>query len=266
MAVGKNKRLSKGGKKGQKKKIQDPMMRKEWYDIVAPANFKVRQFGKTICNKTQGLKIASQNLNGRVYESNLADLKGEPTSKDLSNYRLKFEVQEVQGRNLLTQFHGMEMANDKLRSLFRKWCTTVESVVEAKTADGYTLRLFLIAFTARQKNQLSKNCYGNQHLLKWARARMTNIIQKKFAKLSINDAVTSMTNDALVATLTSRCNPIIPLRDIKIRKVKVLRTPVLDIKTLSDAHGGESGVPESLEDKPRVAEEAAPAQAVAVAA
>ena len=53
MAVGKNKGLSKGGKKGAKKKIVDPFTRKEWYDVKAPSLFTVRNVGKTLVNRTQ---------------------------------------------------------------------------------------------------------------------------------------------------------------------------------------------------------------------
>ena len=54
MAVGKNKRLTKGGKKGQKKKIVDPFTRKEWYDVRAPVMFNTRGICKTPVNKTAG--------------------------------------------------------------------------------------------------------------------------------------------------------------------------------------------------------------------
>ena len=53
MAVGKNKKLSKG--KGNRKRAVDPFTRKEWYDIKAPVFFENRNVGKTIVNRSQGL-------------------------------------------------------------------------------------------------------------------------------------------------------------------------------------------------------------------
>ena len=53
MAIGKNKRLTKG-KKGGKKKAQDPFAKKEMYTIKAPSMFAVRNAGKTIINRTAG--------------------------------------------------------------------------------------------------------------------------------------------------------------------------------------------------------------------
>ena len=52
MAVGKNKKL---GKKGLKKRAVDPFTRKDWYDIKAPSIFEVKNVGKTLVNRSQGL-------------------------------------------------------------------------------------------------------------------------------------------------------------------------------------------------------------------
>jgi small subunit ribosomal protein S3Ae len=254
MAVGKNKRVSKGGKKGSKKKAVEAMARKEWYDVVAPANFKTRQFTKTICNKTQAMRLASTSLLGRVYEGCLADLN-QGADKDMPYRKVKFAVQDIRGRNLLTQFHGMDLTADRVRSLVQKWGTLIENVVEAKTNDGYVMRIFVIAFTRRQKGQLSKNTYAKTRLEKWARFRITNMIQKTLAKLDINQAVTQLTQDVLSDALFKRCNPILPLRDVKIRKVKVIRTPKVDISALDLAHGE---IPESKEADPRDAAVAVP--------
>jgi len=252
MAVGKNKRVSKGGRRGSKKKIQEPMSRKEWYDVVAPNTFKNRQFAKTVCNKTQGLKIAADNLRGRVYEVNQADLDG-AHNKDQAFRKIKFEVQEVDGRNLLTQFHSLALTTDKVRSMLRKWCTLIEAPVEAKTADGFVLRLFVTSFTKKQPGQLSKNCYSKTRLEKWVRFRMSKIIQNKLSKLDINQTLTLLTNDVLVDTLHKRCSAIVPLRDVKFSKVKVIRTPKVDIQKLRDAH---EPIPESIEANARIVEEA----------
>ena len=56
--VGKNKRISKG-KKGGKKKAQDPFARKDWYDVKAPSMFTQRSVGKTLVTRTTGTKVGT---------------------------------------------------------------------------------------------------------------------------------------------------------------------------------------------------------------
>merc|ERR1712072_311536 len=122
MAVGKNKRLSKG-KKGTKKKIVDPVSRKDWYDVKAPSNFNVRNIGKTVVTRTIGTKIASDGLKGRVFEMAQADLNQD----EVAFRKFKLICEDVQGKNCMTNFHGMTMTTDKLRSLVKKWQTCIEA-------------------------------------------------------------------------------------------------------------------------------------------
>merc|ERR1711915_934595 len=104
MAVGKNKRLTKG-KKGLKKKIVDPFTKKDWYDVKAPSMFNIRQIGKTMVTRTQGTKIASDGLKGRVFEVSLADLQND----EIAFRKFKLICEDVQGKNCLTNFHGMDL-------------------------------------------------------------------------------------------------------------------------------------------------------------
>ncbi|KAJ4867418.1 40S ribosomal protein S3a-1 [Raphanus sativus] len=100
MAVGKNKRISKG-RKGGKKKIVDPFSKKDWYDIKAPSLFTQRNVGKTLVSRTQGTKIASEGLKHRVFEVSLADLNKD---EDQAYRKIRLRAEDVQGRNILTQF------------------------------------------------------------------------------------------------------------------------------------------------------------------
>jgi len=157
MAVGKNKKLGKK-KKGGNRKLADPFSKKEWYDIKAPSSFPIRQVGKTVVTKTQGTKNSKDSLLGRVFEASLGDLKKD--SEDDAYRKFKLKVEDIQGMNCLTNFYGMDLTTDKLRSLVRKWHTLIESHVDVKTTDGYLLRLFAIGFTKRRPNQTRKTSYA----------------------------------------------------------------------------------------------------------
>ena len=147
MAIGKNPRLSKG-KKGGKKKIIDPMSRKDWFDYKAPAPFDSKPFGKTCITKTTGTKIATEMIKGRIVEVSLADLKN--NADNLAWRKVKLCVEDVEGRFARTSFYGMDMTRDKLCSFIRKWQTLIESFCEVKTMDGTVMRVFVIGFTKKQ--------------------------------------------------------------------------------------------------------------------
>ena len=68
MAVGKNKRLTKG-RKGNKKKIVDPFTKKEWYKVKAPAVFKTRTVGQTLVTRSAGTKVLSLSIVTKVNHS-----------------------------------------------------------------------------------------------------------------------------------------------------------------------------------------------------
>lgn len=119
MAIGKNKRLSKGKKGHKGKKIVDAQSRKEWYDFKAPVPFDNRSFGKTCINRTQGTKISTERICGRVVEVSLADLKKQ--AENVAWRKIKLYVEDVEGKYCRTSFYGMDMTRDKLCQFVRKW-------------------------------------------------------------------------------------------------------------------------------------------------
>eukprot|EP01065_Artemidia_motanka_P031999 TRINITY_DN38_c0_g1_i1.p1 TRINITY_DN38_c0_g1~~TRINITY_DN38_c0_g1_i1.p1 ORF type:complete len:288 (+),score=112.78 TRINITY_DN38_c0_g1_i1:63-866(+) len=252
MAVGKNKRLSKGGKRSQKKKIGDPMLSKEWHDVVAPVCFTTRHCSKTIVNKSKGTFNKDDNLRGRVFEMSLAGLMdGDEAAYGFRKMKLRCE--DVQGRNVLTNFYGMSITTDKLRSLLRKWCSTIEAVVEAKTSDGYYLRLFCIAFTKKRNAQVSKSCHAQTAHTRRIRAKMTEIITQHVTRDNLHGLVKKLQQEVIGKEIGAACNGIFPVRDCLIRKVKVTKAPKFDHARLMDAMGGQDAIPSSVEGGKTVA-------------
>ncbi|VDO74715.1 unnamed protein product [Heligmosomoides polygyrus] len=231
MAVGKNN--NKMGKKGGKKKAVDPFARKEWFDIKAPSMFYNRQVGKTLINKTQGTKIASEGLKGRVFEVSLADLNG--SEADFRKFKLVCE--DVQGKNVLTNFHAMSMTRDKLCSIVKKWHTLIEANGVFKTTDGYVLHLFCIGFTKRSPNQVKKTTYTKASKVRKIRARMLELMKKEVSGCDLKEVCSKLIPDSIGKDIEKACHGLYPLQDVYIRKVKILKKPRLDLGRLMEMHG-----------------------------
>jgi len=204
--------------------------------VKAPSVFEIRDIGKTPVTKTQGQRNSRDSLMGRVLESSLGDLK--TAAEDDAYRKFSFRVEDVQGPQCLTQFHGMSLTTDKLRSLVRKWHSLIEAYVDVKTTDGYAVRLFAIGFTKRRPNQNRQTSYAQSSQVKAIRKKMIEIMTAQGSAGDLNELIVKLMTEIIGREIEKAVQGIYPLQNVHVRKAKVLRTPKFDIGKLLEAHGG----------------------------
>lgn len=151
--------------------------------------FTKRTCARTLVSRTQGTRIASDALKGRVVTLSLGDL----SEKNEEVFRkFKLQIEEVQGRHCLTNFHGMELTRDKLCSVVLKRRSTIEAHVDVKTTDGYLVRFFIITFTPNASRHNRRHTYAQATRIKRIRARMTEVIQEEVSKCDLKEVVNKL--------------------------------------------------------------------------
>jgi small subunit ribosomal protein S3Ae len=199
------------------------------------------------------MKNANDALKGRIFEVSLAALQKD---EDHAFRKVKLRVDEVQGRNVLTNFHGLDFTSDKLRSLVRKWQTLIEANVTVKTTDDYLLRLFAIAFTKRRPNQIKKTTYAQSSQIRAIRKKMTEIIQREASSCTLTQLTAKLIPEVIGREIEKATQGIYPLQNVSfsappysclceanqtlqvhIRKVKLLKAPKFDLGALLGLHG-----------------------------
>lgn len=196
--------------------------------------FDNRNIGKTLVNRSAGLKMADDALRGRVLELSLGDLNNKSEDQSFRKFRLR--VDEIQGNQCLTNFHGMTFTSDKLRSMVKKWQTLIEAHIDVKTSDGYLLRLFCIAFTKRRPKQVSKTSYAQSSQIRAIRKRMFEIMQAQVTSSDLKAVVQKLIPDSIGKAIEKACQSIYPLQNVCIRKVKLLKQPKYDAAKLMELH------------------------------
>lgn len=165
MVVGKNKHLMKGGKRGAKKKVVEPFSKKDWCDVKASAMFNIRNIGKVLVTRSQGTKIAYDDLKGHVFEVSLADLHND----DVAFRKLKLITEDVQGKKFLINLHSMDLS--------MAWIKKRQNMIKAHV-DGYLLHLFCVGSNKKKicSNQIQMTSYAQHQQVHQICKKMTEIM------------------------------------------------------------------------------------------
>jgi len=173
MTAGKNPRNFK--KKAKVKKTVHPFAKKEWYNVLAPG-FEKRCITMTPVNKTAGLRNSATDLKDRVFEIALGDCS--KSAENGSWRKLKFQIEEIKNFDCYTNFYGMDITRDHGCAMIKKWHSLIEAFVQAKTQDGFFVRMFCVAFTKKTKKQVKATCYAKASHQKLIRKKMMEIMQQ----------------------------------------------------------------------------------------
>jgi len=245
MAIGKNKRLSKKGKGGKKKKA-DAFEKKQWFKLKMPkipSGIKVGHYGWTCANKTAQGILVEDRLYDRVCTIRCGDLDEKPKPDSLedlttaTNLKLRIAKTDLKNMECYLDFHGMQLTRDKTCQLLKKWVTLVEAKQDIKTSDNYVFRVFGMALTKKQDGQCKKTAYAKTSQVKRIRAQMKQIIRNELDEKSTKEVVSRLLVDKCGDAFKKELNFIFPIKDACIRKVKLIKRPAKeDLRRITELH------------------------------
>jgi len=132
----------------------------------------------------------------------------------------------------------MDLSTDNLRSRVRKTQTLIEAHVDVRTSDGYALRLFAIGFTKKHKDHVKKTAYASAAQSRAIRKKMKEVMSREANGVDLQQLVEKLMIETIGKEIEKHTQAIYPLKDVLIRKVKMLRTPKVDVSKLVEATGG----------------------------
>ena len=165
----------------------------------------------------------------------------DPQDEDQAFRKMLLKCEDVQGKNVLTNWAGMDFTTDKLRSLVSKWFSLIETFADVKTTDGYTLRVFCIGFTKRRMDQAKRTCYAQSGQIRQIRKKMNEVITREVSTCDLKENVLKFIPEVIGKEIEKVCAGIYPLQNVYIRKVKILKSPKFDVTKLMEVHGDYSG-------------------------
>lgn len=140
----------------------------------------------------------------------------------------------------------------------KKWHNVIEAFVQTKTADGFMLRIFVIAFTKRTGKQVKATCYAKSSQKKLIRKKMMEILVNEVQKSTLKELTKKLyflipypivclliiiyinnlfsIQESVGKQITKECSKVFPIQNVLLRKVKLIKKPKFDLTKLMELY------------------------------
>ncbi|WP_424359456.1 30S ribosomal protein S3ae [Methanocella sp. MCL-LM] len=186
----------------------DAFRAKNWYQVIAPAEFNRANIGETLADEP-GKMI------GRIMESTLGDVTGDWTKQ---NIKMIFRIDEIGGNSAYTSYLGHELTRDYMRSLVKRRTSKIDANVVVTTKDGFKVRVKPIVLTVKR---------ARTSQIESIRQIMLDVVNKRGAELGFTDFVNEVVTGKVASEIYKNTKNIYPLRRVEIGKSELVYRPAV---------------------------------------
>merc|ERR1712125_72487 len=86
-------------------------------------------------------------------------------------------------------------------------------------------------------DQVKTNCYAQTAQIRKIRKKMTEIMTKEAGTVQLRELVKKLIPEVIGKEIEKQTQGIFPLKDVLVRKVKIIKKPKFDITKLMELHG-----------------------------
>ncbi len=190
-------------RKVKKSRTSDKWKKKQWYNIIAPAEFDRVVIGETVAEKPK-------NVEGRIIKVDLGQLTGQRQKRYIG---ILFKVENVEGNNANCKTLGHEASAGFISRLVRRRMSKVEIVQTLRTADNKRVKVKTIALSVRKLSKKQETDVGK---------KMTEMMKEIVLKKTYVQASQEMIFGAIASKIFKVLTKIAPLKRIEIIKTRVL--------------------------------------------
>ena len=195
-------------------KVRDKWRDKRWVVVHAPSVFANQPIAYIpITDEKHAI--------GRVIECTLFDLWH--TDPQQHAIKLYFQIERIEGDYAYTYLKGHEYTKEFIKSMVRRGSSMVNFIKDYTTADGYTFRIYTIAFTQKKVNTSKKHDI---------RKVMDEVLSREVPMLNIDQFIQAVVGPKLNADIHSRVKDIINVRFVAVWKTKLLgkKQPIIQVQ------------------------------------